>query len=149
MTIVGDDSPMANQWNIVHSVALNEEAKLLCGADRENSRIQCFNSETGEFLRQIHVEKKDKPCPIYAVEFAPQTNGVCIDERRYRTVQNKRLFRLGTILFAVTGGDQIAEKKVYMIDASSGEILTSFDADPVSEVVWIRDTLTSPSFISF
>jgi hypothetical protein len=132
-TILDDGSPMPNQWNIVHSVALNEEAKLLCGADRENSRIQCFNSDTGAFLRQIYVEKKDKTCPIYAIEFAPQTNGVYSRETMSNGA-NKLLLRLGTILFAVTGGDQIAEKKVYMIDAQSGEILTSFDANPVSEV---------------
>ena len=92
ITILEDGSPMPNQWNIVHSVALNEEAKLLCGADRENSRIQCFNSDTGEFLRQIHVEKKDKTCPIYAIEFAPQTNGVYQRERRSRTVQRTFCF---------------------------------------------------------
>jgi D-alanyl-D-alanine carboxypeptidase len=43
-------------------------------------------------------------------------------------------FYLGTILFAVTGGPQISNKKVYMIDAQSGDILTSFDSKPVSYI---------------
>ncbi|CAF1507834.1 unnamed protein product [Rotaria sp. Silwood1] len=105
-----DGFPMPNEWNIVHSIALNEDAQLLCGADRENFRIQCFNSNTGEFQRQIRVEKKEPIGAIYAIEFAPNTNG--------------------TILFAVTGGEQTLNKKVYMIDAQNGDILTSFDSNP-------------------
>ncbi|CAF3800134.1 unnamed protein product [Rotaria sordida] len=105
-----DGFPLPNEWNIVHSIALNEDAQLLCGADRENFRIQCFNSNTGEFQRQIRVEITEKIGAIYAIEFAPNTNG--------------------TILFAVTGGAQTSNKKVYMIDAQKGEILTSFDSNP-------------------
>ena len=71
----GDGFPLPNQWNIVHSIALNEEAQLLCAADRDNYRIQCFNSNTGEFQRQIRVEGKENIGPIYAIEFAPETNG--------------------------------------------------------------------------
>lgn len=73
---IGDDFPLPNEWNIVHSIALNEDAQLLCGADRENFRIQCFNSTTGEFLRQIRVEKKEIVGAIYAIEFAPNANGL-------------------------------------------------------------------------
>jgi hypothetical protein len=105
-----DGYPLPNQWNIVHSIALNEDAQLLCGADRENYRIQCLNSNTGEFQRQIRVELKDNIGPIYAIEFAPNTNG--------------------TALFAVTGGTETPIKKVYMIDARTGDILTSFDSNP-------------------
>lgn len=32
----------------------------------------------------------------------------------------------------MTGGAQTANKKVYMIDARTGDILTSFDSNPVS-----------------
>ncbi|CAF5011291.1 unnamed protein product, partial [Rotaria socialis] len=106
-----DGFPFPNQWNIVHSIALNEDAQLLCGADRENYRIQCFDANTGEFQRQIRVETKDNIGPIYAIEFAPNTNG--------------------TVLFAVTGGTDTPVKKVYMIDARTGDILTSFDSNPV------------------
>jgi peptidylglycine monooxygenase / peptidylamidoglycolate lyase len=74
--IVDDGFPLPNQWNIVHSIALHEDTQLLCGADRENYRIQCFNSNTGEFLRQIRVEPKDNIGPIYAIEFAPNANGL-------------------------------------------------------------------------
>ncbi|CAF4777868.1 unnamed protein product [Rotaria sp. Silwood1] len=103
-----DSSPLPNEWNIVHSLALNEDAQLLCGVDRENFRIQCFNSNTGVFQRQIHIEEKENICAIYAIEFAPNTKG--------------------TILFAVTGGEQTLNKKIYMINAQNGEILTSFES---------------------
>lgn len=74
--LVDDGYPLPNQWNVVHSLALNEEAQLICGADRENFRIQCFNSKTGDFIRQIRVEKKENIGPIYAIEFAPNVNGL-------------------------------------------------------------------------
>jgi peptidylamidoglycolate lyase len=73
---LADDFPLPNQWNIVHSLALNEEAQMICGADRENFRIQCFNLNTGEFLRQIRVEKDQNIGAIYAIEFAPNANGL-------------------------------------------------------------------------
>ena len=73
--LLADGFPLPNQWSIVHSIALNENAQLLCAADRENYRIQCFNSTSGEFLRQIRVEKKNTMGAIYAIEFAPSTNG--------------------------------------------------------------------------
>ncbi len=39
---------------------------------------------------------------------------------------------LGTILFALNGGTQSATKKVYIIDAQTGDILTFFDSNLVS-----------------
>ena len=81
-----DGFPLPNQWNIVHSIALNEDAQLLCGADRENYRIQCFNSQTGEFRRQIRVEVKDNIGPIYAIEFAPNTNGLLSQTFQIKTL---------------------------------------------------------------
>lgn len=100
---------------------------MLCAADRDNYRIQCFNSNTGEFLRQIRVEGKDNIGPIYAIEFAPETNG------SFLLVHHSldTFFLSGTVLFAVNGGTESAVKKVYMIDARTGDILTSFDSNPV------------------
>jgi peptidylamidoglycolate lyase len=74
--VIGDGFPLPNEWNIVHSIALYEEAQLICGADRENFRIQCFDVNTGDFLRQIRVENKKDMGPIYAIEFAPNANGL-------------------------------------------------------------------------
>ncbi len=88
-----------------------------------------MNSNTGEFQRQIRVELKDNIGPIYAIEFAPNTNGMFESKHRIDTFC---LFSiLGTALFAVTGGTETPIKKVYMIDARTGDILTSFDSNPV------------------
>ncbi|CAF1189885.1 unnamed protein product, partial [Didymodactylos carnosus] len=114
-----DGFPLPNQWNIVHSLALNEEQKLLCGADRENYRIQCFDLQ-GQFQRQIHVEQKNTIAPIYAIEFTPTANS--------------------TVLYAVTGG-QAQIKKVYLINARDGKILTSFE--PNSHLVSPHDITVS------
>ncbi|CAF1125696.1 unnamed protein product [Adineta ricciae] len=107
-----DDYPLPNEWNVVHSIALNEDAYLLCAADRENFRIQCFHSETGNFLRQIHVEPRGTNGAIYAIEFAPHVKGA------------------NALLFAVTGGPQTANEKIYVINAQNGEIVTLFERNP-------------------
>ncbi|CAF4056558.1 unnamed protein product [Adineta steineri] len=102
-----DGYPLPNEWNIVHSIALNEGAQLLCAADRENFRIQCFHPYSGQFLRQIHVEKKGTNGAIYAIEFASNTNE--------------------PILFAVTGGAQTSAKKIYIINAETGDVLKALE----------------------
>ena len=102
----------------------------LCGADRENYRIQCLNSDTGEFQRQIRVEPKDNIGPIYAIEFAPNANGLFKTSIFTRFITFFSL--LGSILFAITGGAETPVKKVYMIDARTGDIITSFDSNPVN-----------------
>lgn len=42
-------------------------------------------------------------------------------------------FYLEAVLFAVTGGPQTVNEKVYMINAQNGEVITSFGADSVSD----------------
>jgi len=49
----------------------------------------------------------------------------------YLVFLDETIFILGTVLFAVTGGTETSVKKVYMIDARTGDILTSFDSNPV------------------
>jgi hypothetical protein len=57
------------------------------------------------------------------------TTSIVFDERtRYRLV----FILLEAILFAVTGGAQIETKKVYIIDAHDGQVLTSFESNPVN-----------------
>ena len=56
---------------------------MVCGADRENYRIQCFDLKTGEFLRQIRVEKNQNIGAIYAIEFAPNANGLFETRKKF------------------------------------------------------------------
>ncbi len=40
-------------FNIPHGLALAEDKGLICVADRENSRVQCFKTSDGTFVRSI------------------------------------------------------------------------------------------------
>uniref|UniRef100_A0A8D0WS14 Peptidyl-glycine alpha-amidating monooxygenase n=2 Tax=Sus scrofa TaxID=9823 RepID=A0A8D0WS14_PIG len=47
------DSPKPGQFSVPHSLALVPHLGQLCVADRENGRIQCFKTDTKEFVREI------------------------------------------------------------------------------------------------
>jgi hypothetical protein len=69
---------------------------------------------------------------------------VCFENEEFFFIEN---FHLGTILFAVTGGG-VSNKKVYMIDAKTGDILTSFDSKPVNLFI-IKEIFVYFSFKKF
>lgn len=46
-------SPKPGQFSVPHSLALVPHLDQLCVADRENGRIQCFKTDTKEFVREI------------------------------------------------------------------------------------------------
>ncbi|XP_038614915.1 peptidyl-glycine alpha-amidating monooxygenase isoform X10 [Tachyglossus aculeatus] len=57
------------QLSIPHSLTLVPEVGQLCVADRENGRIQCFKSATGEFVREIkHMEFGGN---VFAISYVP------------------------------------------------------------------------------
>ncbi|XP_050801609.1 peptidyl-glycine alpha-amidating monooxygenase isoform X5 [Gopherus flavomarginatus] len=101
-TSVGKAKP--GQFRIPHSLTLVPEFGQLCVADRENGRIQCFRSETGEFTREI--KHKLFGTELFAVSYVP-----------------------GGLLFAVNGmpypGD-IEPVQGFMLNFSTGEIMDTF-----------------------
>ncbi|XP_028929966.1 peptidyl-glycine alpha-amidating monooxygenase isoform X7 [Ornithorhynchus anatinus] len=57
------------QLSIPHSLSLVPEVGQLCVADRENGRIQCFKSATGEFVREIkHMAFGGN---VFAISYVP------------------------------------------------------------------------------
>lgn len=46
-------NPKPGQFSVPHSLALVPHLGQLCVADRENGRIQCFTTDTKEFVREI------------------------------------------------------------------------------------------------
>ena len=62
---------------------------------------------------------------------------------------NKPFSIAGTVLFAVTGGAETPVKKVYMIDARTGDILTSFDSNPVGTLLFLIPAHTLSLFSAF
>ncbi|KAK6178788.1 hypothetical protein SNE40_011296 [Patella caerulea] len=66
-----DNSPGA--FDIPHSLTVAEGKGLVCVADRENGRIQCFDLE-GNFRHQIkHKEFGDR---LFALEYSPIHDGI-------------------------------------------------------------------------
>ncbi|XP_050402331.1 peptidyl-glycine alpha-amidating monooxygenase B isoform X2 [Patella vulgata] len=66
-----ENSPGA--FDIPHSLTLAENEGLVCVADRENGRIQCFDLE-GNFRHQIkHKEFGDR---LFALEYSPIHDGI-------------------------------------------------------------------------
>jgi peptidylamidoglycolate lyase len=53
-SILDDGFAPVSTFSVVHSVVAIDNQNLICVADRENSRIQCFDLE-GHFVRQIHT----------------------------------------------------------------------------------------------
>jgi len=68
--ILGDGFPPPGDFNTPHSIAIYEQENILCVADRENRRIQCFDLE-GNFLRQMHAPEITGK--VFAVSFDPVT----------------------------------------------------------------------------
>ncbi|XP_067425236.1 peptidyl-glycine alpha-amidating monooxygenase isoform X2 [Emydura macquarii macquarii] len=101
-TSVGKAKP--GQFHIPHSLTLVPEFGQLCVADRENGRIQCFRSETGEFTREIKHKLFGRE--IFAVSYIS-----------------------GGLLFAVNGapysGD-IEPVQGFVMNFSTGEIIDTF-----------------------
>ncbi|XP_074851374.1 peptidyl-glycine alpha-amidating monooxygenase isoform X2 [Carettochelys insculpta] len=98
------DKAKPGQFQIPHSLALIPEFGQLCVADRENGRIQCFKSETGEFIREIKHKLFGRE--LFAVSYTP-----------------------GGLLFAVNGmphpGDT-APVQGFVMNFSTGEIIDTF-----------------------
>jgi peptidylamidoglycolate lyase len=65
---LADGFPPPGTFNLPHGLALAEDKDLLCVADRENGRIQCFNLD-GNFVRQMHPKKFGQS--LYSLEYCP------------------------------------------------------------------------------
>ena len=57
--------------NVPHGLTLAEDKNLLCVADRENGRVQCFNSDSGNFVKSI--QPPEFGSTIYSVAYAKNT----------------------------------------------------------------------------
>lgn len=62
-------APPPYAFQIPHALALAEDQDLLCVADRENGRIQCFKASTGEF--EFKIESLDFGGRLFSVAYSP------------------------------------------------------------------------------
>ncbi|KAM4868739.1 peptidyl-glycine alpha-amidating monooxygenase isoform X5 [Urocitellus parryii] len=96
-------SPKPGQFRVPHSLALVPHLRQLCVADRENGRIQCFKTDTKEFVREIKHASFGRN--VFAISYIPG------------------------LLFAVNGkpffGDQ-EPLQGFVMNFSTGEIIDVF-----------------------
>ncbi|XP_070542218.1 peptidyl-glycine alpha-amidating monooxygenase B-like [Ptychodera flava] len=64
-----------HSFSIPHSLALAEEHQMICVADRENGRIQCFDVNTADFQFEIDLPEFKGDNRVCAINYDP-TKGV-------------------------------------------------------------------------
>ena len=99
-----EDQGMPAHFFVPHSLALHEQQNLLCVADRENYRVQCFDLN-GNFLHETSMADYG---PVYSVTFGNNN---------------------GSVLYAINGYNSRLkaqyEKKIVLISTKSGAITGS------------------------
>jgi len=104
-----EDEQMPSHFFVPHSLALNEEANLLCVADRENYRVQCFDLN-GNNLLQVPLPDYG---PIYSVAFAANNASVLYAVNGYNfrsdTQYDRKILLISTVTGKVLGSINLAE----------------------------------------
>lgn len=104
-----EDEGMPAHFFVPHSLALHEDKNLLCVADRENYRVQCFDLN-GNY---IHQALSTEFGPVYGVAFANNN---------------------ASVLYAINGynsrADQQYDKKIFLISVKSGDLIGSINLVP-------------------
>ncbi|XP_066459130.1 peptidyl-glycine alpha-amidating monooxygenase isoform X4 [Eleutherodactylus coqui] len=91
------------EFRIPHSLAMIPDEGQLCVADRENGRIQCFQAETGHFIKEI--KHREFGSEVFAISYIS-----------------------GGILLAVNGKSYWDSVPVqgFVMNFTTGEILSTF-----------------------
>ncbi|XP_028024754.1 peptidyl-glycine alpha-amidating monooxygenase isoform X6 [Balaenoptera acutorostrata] len=98
-----ESNPKPGQFSVPHSLALVPHLGQLCVADRENGRIQCFKTDTKEFVREIKHASFGRN--VFAISYIPG------------------------LLFAVNGKPYFEDQEPvqgFVMNFSSGEIIDVF-----------------------
>lgn len=99
-----------NYFAIPHALALVPEMDILCAADRENGRVQCFFTSNGTFHSQYHSPIIGDR--LFSVAYAP--------------IQGGQLFVVnGPTL--MTGPEHYSEVRGYVIDMKTKKIVGKLD----------------------
>jgi DNA-binding beta-propeller fold protein YncE len=92
---------------VPHAIALQEANNLICVADRENRRVQCFDL-LGNFMFQSSNDNEFGP--IYGVAFATQNSSVLFALNGFNIVQDRQ-----------------HERRVFLIETKHGAIVDQID----------------------
>nr|XP_019583504.1 PREDICTED: peptidyl-glycine alpha-amidating monooxygenase isoform X15 [Rhinolophus sinicus] len=96
-------NPKPGQFSIPHSLALVPHLDQLCVADRENGRIQCFKTDTKEFVQEIKHTSFGRN--VFAISY------------------------VSGLLFAVNGKPYFGDQEPvqgFVMNFSNGEIIDTF-----------------------
>ncbi|XP_076995173.1 peptidyl-glycine alpha-amidating monooxygenase isoform X10 [Tamandua tetradactyla] len=96
-------NPKPGQFSLPHSLTLVPHLDQLCVADRENGRIQCFKTDTKEFVREIKHASFGRN--VFAISYIPG------------------------LIFAVNGKPHFGDQEPlrgFVMNFSNGEIIDSF-----------------------
>ncbi|XP_051972235.1 peptidyl-glycine alpha-amidating monooxygenase isoform X2 [Xyrauchen texanus] len=96
-------------FRIPHSLTFLPDKQELCVADRENGRIQCFMTETGEFVKEI--KKEEFGGEVFAIAYSPFQGG---------------------LIYAVNGEPpyrQAAPLRGFVLNYSTKEVLDTFSPE--------------------
>lgn len=61
--------PPPYAFSVPHALALAEEKNIICVADRENGRIQCFHINNGTYIGQIAL--RDFGHRLFSIAYTP------------------------------------------------------------------------------
>ncbi|KAI5708767.1 hypothetical protein M8J76_002878 [Diaphorina citri] len=70
----GELTPAPYHFQVPHSMALIPDQNILCVADRENGRLQCFDCHNGTFLQSLESDVIGRK--IYGVSYSHMNGGV-------------------------------------------------------------------------
>ncbi|XP_077988747.1 peptidyl-glycine alpha-amidating monooxygenase-like [Glandiceps talaboti] len=70
----GKGFPPPGKFNLPHGLALAEDKQQICVADRENGRVQCFQTSDGTFVKEYHPQQFDGR--VYAIDYQPINGGL-------------------------------------------------------------------------
>ncbi|CAD6184222.1 unnamed protein product [Caenorhabditis auriculariae] len=109
-----------DSFDVPHSLTLVEDMNMLCVADRDNERVQCFSAGLAEGTRRV-----PPGIPITSAK----------DIGRVFAIREKNHY-----LFGVTADGEVdAESKVFVMDMESGETTTIAKSVPNAHAVAVSD----------
>ncbi|PNF30532.1 hypothetical protein B7P43_G09923 [Cryptotermes secundus] len=62
------------EFSVPHALTLAEDKEMLCVADRENGRVQCFNCHNGSFI--VQFRSREMGSRIFSVAYSPAQGGL-------------------------------------------------------------------------
>lgn len=145
---------------IPHALTLAEDKELVCAADRENGRVQCFNWHNGTLIAKIyssHIGSR-----LFSVTYSPVKGGLFFvvngQEMKQFPVsiggcvlneQNKELFEFGTNKLQNPHDIAVSSdgKTIYVVEIGPFKIW-KFESNDLFKKFVVENNISSPISVS-